>query len=133
MAAITATSTSNTDSSVSPDVRPFPAPHLIPAGTRTSADFCLVSSRLTAAAVGAATSQHNRHPGRPPRIRTTTFPLRPPRLPDDPLDGGGLCLLEQAHPDHPAYYAVRVPRCRVTPRASFPPRRTTTALPPGRS
>ena len=30
MAAITATSTSNTDSSVSLDVRPFPAPSLIP-------------------------------------------------------------------------------------------------------
>ena len=74
MAAITATSTSNTDFSVSPDVRPFPAPYLTPAGTTTSADFCPVSSRLTAGAVGAATPQHNRHPGRPPRIRTTTFP-----------------------------------------------------------
>src|ERR1022692_401047 len=40
---------------------------------------------------------------------------------------------EQAHPDRPAFYAVRVPRCRVLPRASFPPRLTTTQLPPARS
>src|SRR5438034_1196351 len=87
--------------------------------------------------------QHNRHPGRPPRIRTTTFPLRPPRLRDDPVGGDGLYLLEQAHPDRPAFYAVRVPRCRVSPRASFPPRLTTVngirklihfwQLPPARS
>ena len=73
MAAITATSTSN----------PVPPPYLtfgpsrlisVPAGTTTSADFCPVSSRLAAGAAGAATRQHNRHPGRPPRIRTTTFP-----------------------------------------------------------
>ena len=61
MTAITATSTSNTDSSVSPDVRPFPAPYLIPAGTTTSADFCPVSPHLAVRAVGAATRQHNRH------------------------------------------------------------------------
>ena len=133
MAAITATSTSNTDSSVSPDVRPFPAPYLIPAGTTTSADFCPVSPHLAMRAAGAATRQHNRHPGRPPRIRTTTFPLRPPRLRDDPVGDDGLCLLEQAHPDRPALYAVRVPRCRDSPRASFPPRLTTTQLPPARS
>ena len=75
MAAITATSTSNTDSSVSPDVRPFPAPYLTPAGTTTSDGFCPVSPHLTVRAAGAATPQHNRHPGRSPRIRTTTFPL----------------------------------------------------------
>ena len=33
-----------------------------------------VSPHLTMRAVGAATPQHNRHPGRPPRIRTTNFP-----------------------------------------------------------
>ena len=133
MAAITATSTSNTDSSVSPDVRPFPAPYLIPAGTTTSADFCPVNPHLTMRAAGAATPQHNQHPGRPPRIRTTTFPLRPPRLRDNPVGDDGLYLLEQAHPDRLASYAVRVPRCRVSPRASFPPRLTTTQLPPARS
>jgi hypothetical protein len=133
MAAIPATSTSNTDSSVSPDVRPFPAPYLTPAGTTTSDGFCPVSPRLAAGAVGAATRQHNRHPGRPPRIRTTTFPPRPPRLRDDPVGDDGLYLLEQAHPDRPASYAVRVPRCRDPPRASFPPRLTTTQLPPARS
>src|SRR5258708_4786558 len=117
------------DSSVSPDVRPFPPPSLIPAGTTPSADFCLVSSRLTAGAAGAATRQHNRHPGRSPRIRTTTFPLRPPRLRDDPVGDDGLYLLEQAHPDRPASYTVRVPRCTDTPRASFPPRLTTTQSP----
>ena len=68
-----------------------------------------------------------------PGIRTVNFPLRPPRLRSDPVDGDGLCLLEQAHPDRPAFYAVRVPRCRDTPRASFPPRLTTTQLPPARS
>jgi len=99
-------------SSASPDVRSFPADVRSPAGTTTSADFCPVSPHLTARAVGAATRQHNRHPGRPPRIRTTTFPLRPPRLRDDPVGDDGLYLLEQAHPDRPASYAVRVPRCR---------------------
>ena len=73
--------------------------------------------------------QHNRHPGRPPRIRTINFSLRPPRLPDDPVDGDGLHLLEPAHPDRPAFYTVRVPRCRDTPRASFPPRLTTAQFP----
>ena len=111
----------------------LPSRHPIPAGTTTSADFCPVSPHLAVRAVGAATPQHNRHPGRPPRIRTTNFPLRPPRLRDDPVDGDGLCLLEQAHPDRPASYAVRVPRCRDTPRASFPPRLTATQLPPARS
>ena len=115
------------------DVRPFPAPYLIPAGTTTSDGSCPVSSRLAAGAAGAATRQHNRHPGRPPRIRTTTFPLRPPRLRDDPVGDDGLYLLEQAHPDRPASYAVRVPRCRDSPRASFPPRLATTQLPPARS
>ncbi len=103
------------------------------AGTTTSADFCPVSPHLTVRAAGAATPQHNRHPGRSPRIRTINFPLRPPRLRDDPVDGDGLHLLEQAHPDRPASYAVRVPRCRDTPRASFPPRLTATQLPPARS
>jgi hypothetical protein len=133
MAAITATGTSTTDSSAILDVRSFPATTAIPAGTTTSADFCPVNAHLAMRAVGAAPPQHNRHPGRPPRIRTTNFPLRPPRLRDDPVDGDGLHLLEQAHPDRPAFYAVRVPRCRVTPRASFPPRLTTTQLPPARS
>ena len=110
-----------TGSSASPDVRPFPADIPSPAGTTASADFCQVSPHLTMRAVGAATRQHNRHPGRPPRITTTTFPLRPPRLRDNPVDGDGLHLLEQAHPDRPAFYAVRVPRCRDSPRASFPP------------
>jgi hypothetical protein len=68
-----------------------------------------------------------------PRIRTINFPLRPPRLRRDLVDGDGLCLLERAYPDRPAFYAVRVPRCRVSPRASFPPRLTTTQLPPARS
>ena len=64
-------------------------------------------------AVGAATRQHNRHPDRPPRIRTINFPLRPPRLRDDPVGDDGLYLLEQAHPDRPASHAVRGPRCRI--------------------
>jgi hypothetical protein len=122
---------------------PIPPPHLTfgpsrpitrsPGGTTTSADFCPVSPYLAVQAVGAATPQHNRHPGRSPRIRTTNFPLRPPRLRDDPVGDDGLHLLEQAHPDRPASYAVRVPRCRDSPRASFPPRLTTTQLPPARS
>ena len=111
----------------------LPGPSLIPAGTTTSADFCPVSPHLAMRAVGAATRQHNRHPDRPPRIRTINFPLRPPRLRDDPVGDDGLYLLEQAHPDRPASHAVRVPRCRVSPRASFPPRLTTTQLPPARS
>jgi hypothetical protein len=59
---------------------------------------------LAMRAVGAAQRQHNRHPGRPPRIRTINFPLRPPRLRCDPVDGDGLRPLEQAHPDRPAFY-----------------------------
>jgi hypothetical protein len=133
MAAITATGTSTTDSSATLDVRPFPAHYSIPAGTTTSADFCPVHPHLSAWAVGAAPPQHNRHPGRPPRIRTINVPLRPPCLRNDPVDGDGLHLLEQAHPDRPAFYAIRVPRCRATPRASFPPRLTTAQLPPARS
>jgi hypothetical protein len=77
-------------------------PHPTPAGTTTSAGLCPVSPHLTVRAAGAATPQHTRHPGRFPRIRTTNVPLRPPRLRDDPVDGDGLCLLEQTHPDRPA-------------------------------
>src|SRR5258706_6151607 len=131
MAAITATGTSNTDSSASLDVQSFPATTrsrpvlrpLLTSARSARASRCGPSARRQ--------RQHNRHPGRHPRIRTTNFPLRPPRLRDDPVDGDGLHLLEQAHPDRPASYAVRVPRCRDTPRASFPPRLTTTQLPPG--
>src|SRR6201747_2573484 len=129
MAAITATGTNTTDPSAILDVRPFPATTAIPAGTTTSADFCPVNPHLAMRAVGAATPQHNRHPGRPPRIRTTNVPLRPPRLRNRPFDGDGLCLLEQAHQDRPAFYAIRLPQCRSTPRASFPPRLTTTQSP----
>ena len=74
MAAITATSTSNTDSSASPDVRPFPAtirsrPVLRPLLTSAR------SARTSWSGPPARRQrQHNRHPGRPPRIRTTTFP-----------------------------------------------------------
>ena len=129
-----ATGTSNTDdSSASPGVRSFPADVRSPAASTTSADFCPVSPHLTMRAVGAATPQHNRHPGRSPRIRTITFPLRPPRLRCDPVGGDGLHLLQQAHPDRPAFYAIHVPRCRVSPRASSPPRLTTTQLPPASS
>jgi hypothetical protein len=133
MAAITATSTSN----------PVPPPHLTFGPSRLMSVPPPVLRPLLTSARSAPTSrsepsarrqrQHNRHPGRPPRIRTTNFPLRPPRLPDDPVDGDGLYLLEQAHPDRPAFYAVRVPRCRDSPRASFPPRLTATQLPPARS
>jgi hypothetical protein len=133
MAAITATSTSNTDSSVSPDVRPFPAPYLIPAGTTTSADFCPVSPYLAVQAAGAAATTAQPAPRQTSPDKNDHFPLRPPRLRDDPVGDDGLYLLEQAHPDRPASYAVRVPRCRDSPRASFPPRLTTTQLPPARS
>lgn len=133
MAAINATGTSNTGSSASLDVRSFPDNVRSPAGTTTSADFCPVSPTSRRGPSARRQRQHNRHPGRSPRIRTTNFPLRRPRLRDDPVDGDGLHLLGQAHPDRPAFYAVRVPRCRVSPRASFPPRLTTTQLPPARS
>jgi hypothetical protein len=52
----------------------LPSHTLIPAGTTASADFCPVSSRLTAGAVGAAATTAQPTPGRPPRIRTTNFP-----------------------------------------------------------
>src|SRR5690625_1923759 len=63
---------------------------------------------------------------------TTTFPLPPPRLRTDRLGGDGLRHLVLAHPDQRAFYAVRVPLCRVTSRASSPPHLTVTQLPPTR-
>ena len=122
---------------------PAPPSHLTSGPSRPLSDPRPVLRPLLTSARSAPTSRcgpparrqlhRNRHPGRPPRIRTTTFPLRPPRLRDDPADGDGLHLLEQAHPNRPAFYAIRVPRCRDTPRASFPPRLTATQLPPARS
>jgi len=76
MAAITATSTSNTDSSVPLDVRPFPAPYLIPAGTTTSADFCRVSPHLAMRAVGAATTAQPT-PGQTSPDKNDQFPPAP--------------------------------------------------------
>jgi hypothetical protein len=69
----------------------------------------------------------------PSRVRTVTFPLRPPRLPDGPVGGVGLRRPLPAHPGRPAFYAIRIPRCRGSPRASFRPRLAATPLPPARS
>jgi len=118
------------DSSVPLDVRPFPATIWSRPVLRPLLTSARSARTLRCEPSARRQRQHNRHPGRPPRIRTTTFPLRPPRLRDDPVGSDGLYLLEQAHPDRPASYAVRVPRCRDSPRASFPPRLTTTQLPP---
>jgi hypothetical protein len=60
-----------------------------------------------------------------------SLPLRSPRLRDAPVAGDGLRHFEQAHPDRPAFYAVRVSRCRDTPRASFPPGPHDGAVAPG--
>ena len=57
-------------------------------------------------------------------MKAVTFPLPPPRVPDDPLGGGGLCRRRPACPGRPALYAVRVSRCRGSASGllSTPPR-----------
>src|SRR5262249_60505125 len=76
MAAITATSTSNTDSSASLDVRSFPA-HPIPAGTTTSADLCPVSPHLAMRAAGAATTTAQPTPTQISPDKNDQFPPTP--------------------------------------------------------
>ena len=67
-----------------------------PAHTTTSADFCPSQTRTSRSrAVDAAPPQHNRHPGRPPRIRTTNVPLHPPHLRNDPVDGDDFTFLSR--------------------------------------
>jgi len=104
-----------------------------PAGTMASADFCPVSQHLSVLTVGTPGTPAYRHPDRSPRVRTITFPLRPPRLRNGLVGSDGLRHPRLAHPNHHAFYAVRVPRCRVSSRASFRPRLTATPLPPTRS
>jgi len=97
----------------SPDVRAFPAersppvlrPLLTPARS-ASASQPRPSSRTTLC--------------RSPRIRTITFPLPPPRLRDAPLGDDGLRRVRPAHPERPASYAVRVPRCRGSASGFLP-------------
>lgn len=50
-----------------------------------------------------------------------------------PFGGHGLHHGWLAHPGRRASHAVRVPRCRVSPRASFPPHLAVTQLPPART
>src|SRR2546421_10766189 len=63
-------------------------------------------------------------------MKAVTFPLPPPRVPDDPLGGGGLCRRRPACPGRPALYAVRVPRCRGSASGllSTPPRDDAVAI-----
>src|SRR2546430_4157421 len=63
-------------------------------------------------------------------MKAVTFPLPPPRVPDDPLGGGGLCRRWPACPGRPALYAVRVPRCRGSASGllSTPPRDDAVAI-----
>src|SRR3989440_12565895 len=63
-------------------------------------------------------------------MKAVTFPLPPPRVPDDPLGGVGLCRRRPACPDRPALYAVRVPRCRGSASGllSTPPRDDAVAI-----
>ena len=84
------------------------------------------SARLAARAVGAAATTAQPTPGQTSPDKNDQSPCARPRLRDGPVDGDGLRLLEQARPDRPASYAIRVPWCRATPRASFPPRLTAT-------
>ena len=72
MAAI-ATGTSNPDSSVSLDVRPFPATIRSRPVLRPLLTSARSAPHLATRAVGAATPQHNRHPDRSPRIGTTNL------------------------------------------------------------
>jgi hypothetical protein len=136
MAAIITTSTSNTRSFVPLDVRsfpadcPFPSPVLRPLLTSARS---AVTSRPPPSARRPRSRQAQPTPDRSPQVRTITFPLLPPRLPDSLFGDDGLHLPLQAHPGHPASYAIRIPRCRDSPRASSRPRLTTTPLPPARS
>ena len=96
-------------------------PRPIPTGTTRSADICLVSLHLSMRAAGAATPTAQPTPRQIAPDKNDQFSLRSPRLRDDPVDGDGLCLLEQAHPDRPAFYGLVFPGAGDTLRASFPP------------
>ena len=131
MAAITATSTSNTDSSASLDVRPFPAHNTIPAGTTTSADFCPVCPHLAMRAVGAAATTAQPTPGQTPRI-DDQFPYARRVYVTTLLMVTGFAFLSRL-PRSP-----RLLRGSCSPVQGFasgflPPRLTTTQLPPARS
>jgi len=82
----------NTDSSALTRRPALPSRHPIPGRYY---DLCWTSARsprtfaVRARRRGADTTAPTDTPGRSPRIRTTNFPLRPPRLPDDPVDGDG--------------------------------------------
>jgi hypothetical protein len=108
------------------------APRLIAAGTTASADLCPVRQHLTMQPVGAATTQHHRHPDRPPRIRTITVPGPPPRLRPGLLGGDGLRHRQQAHPTNAPHTRFVFLGAQVSPRASSRPHLTVTPLPPAR-
>jgi hypothetical protein len=72
-----------------------------------------------------------RLPRRPPGIRPGTFIAHPPHLRCNPLMASGFAVCGRLARTAPSSYAVRVPRVAVSPRASFPPRLTTTQLPSG--
>ncbi|MFB9072542.1 hypothetical protein ACFFX0_15595 [Citricoccus parietis] len=80
------------------------------------------STRTTGCALGQISPDKNTH-----------FPPAPATSTHRPFRWKGLHHLVLAYPDRHAFYAVRVPRCRDLPPASFPPHLTVTQLPSARS
>ena len=104
-----------------------------PAGTMASADFSLVSRGVSASAVHSHPTNvavgHLSDPKETSPDKNDHFPPTADASTLRPLGGDGLRRVWPAHPDRLASYAVRVPRCRDLPRASFRSRLATTPLP----
>jgi len=61
--------------------------------------------------------------------KNTHCPPAPAAFTHQPFRWNGLHHLVLAHPDRHASYAVRIPRCRISPPASSPPHLAVTQLP----
>lgn len=92
-----------------PSVQPFPATMKIPARTMASADSCPITYAPRAAPLHPVTRVT--HWDRQPPNRNIHFPAAA-AFTHLPFRWNGLHHLWPAHPNQPAFYAVRVPRCR---------------------
>ena len=125
-------------------VRPFTT-FRSPVANTASADFCRVNRSVAARGRRTDAGSRSRHPDRPPRIRTTTFPLRPPHLRDSPLgddaDFAVSCQLIRDAPPHMRFvflgagFCLRLPshdtsRCRSCLQLGLGITSSTRGLPP---
>ncbi len=76
--------------------------------------------------------QHNRHPNRPPQVRTITVPGFPPCLRTGPLGGDRLRLPMQAHPTSTPRTRFVFLGTQISPRVFSRSHLTVTPLPPAR-